>query len=258
MAILISVTVALVLAAALLLAWLLRRERHERHPNGGRVSAPPMVFMPPAGSAPPTVRPPQVAPYVGAPYAGAPHAGAPHAVAPHLGQSEDGATRPQLIQERAVAEAVAVATGAGAPSAAAPIEGPTLAINRRRMPRSRPAVDSAAAMGTLRMLPGRLVPEDRQALRDDIRFIALDTTGDQRFTVGRGEGPLHEHIQIAAPTVSRRHATLLYRDGVWSIANLSETNPVRVNGTELRASDSVPLSEGDLVEMGDLVLRFRS
>lgn len=237
MAILTGVTVVLLLAAALLLVWLLRRERR---PHGGRVSSPPMVFLPREGSPPPIVRPPQLA---------------------HAGPADDGATRPQLIQERSIAEAVGVASGVGqaaAPATATMTEGPTLALNRRRIPRSRPVADSAAALGTLRMLPGRLVPEDRQALRDDIRFIALDTTGEQRFTVGRGDGPPHQHIQVAAPTVSRRHATLLYEDGVWSIGNLSETNPVRVNGIELRESDSVILTEGDTVEMGDLVLRFRS
>lgn len=236
MVILTSVTVVLLLAAALLLVWLLRRERR---PHGGHVSAPPMVFLPREGSPPPIVRPPQVT---------------------HAGPAEEGATRPQLIQERTITDAVAVASGVvqAAPVTATMNDGPTLAINRRRVPRSRPAADSAAALGTLRMLPGRLVPEDRQALRDDIRFIALDTTGEQRFTIGRGEGPPHQHIQIAAPTVSRRHATLLYEEGVWSIGNLSETNPVRVNGTELRENDSVILAEGDMVEMGDLMLRFRS
>lgn len=196
-----------------------------------------MVFLPPEGSPPPIVR----APYV------------PPAAFP-----DDGATRPQLIQERAISDAVAVANVVGSPITATAGDSPTIAINRRRMPRSRPVGESAAALGTLRMLPGRLVPEDRRALHDDIRFIALDTSGEQRFTVGRGEGPLHEHIQIAAPTVSRRHATLLYRDGIWTIANLSETNPIRVNGTELQSSDAVPLADGDMVEMGDLVLRFRT
>lgn len=242
MAILISVTVALLLAAALLLAWLLSREHH---PHGGRVSAPPMVFLPPEGSAPPIVRPPHVA------------------QAPHVGAPDDGLTRPQLIQERGSLEAVAAVAAAGSAasassSATVPVESPTLAINRRRIPRNRPQADSAAAMGTLRMLPGRLVPEDRHALRDDIRFIALDTTGEQRFTLGRGDGPPHAHIQIGAPTVSRRHATMLYAGGVWSIANLSETNPVRVNGAELRGADDASLADGDLIEMGDLVLRFRS
>ncbi|MHB1225667.1 MAG: FHA domain-containing protein [Gemmatimonadaceae bacterium] len=240
MAILIGVTVALLLAAALLLAWLLSREHR---PHGGRVSAPPMVFLPPEGSPPPIVRPP---------YASSPHAS-------HVVATDDGITRPQLIQERVALESVAAASSVAASSSASvPVESPTLAINRRRITRNRPPADSAAAMGTLRMLPGRLVPEDRQALRDDIRFIALDTTGEQRFTLGRGDGPLHEHIQIASPTVSRRHATMLYAGSVWSIANLSETNPVRVNGTELRETDIVSLSEGDLIEMGDLVLRFRS
>lgn len=239
MAILIGVTVVLVLAAALLLVWLLRRERHA---HVGRLSAPPMVFLPPEGSAPPIVR----APYV-----------------PPTAAVDDVATRPQLIQEHTVSEVAALASvvGSSPTSPTSPTlagENNMLALNRRRVPRSRPAVDSLAALGTLRMLPGRLVPEDRNSLRDDIRFIALDTRGEQRFTVGRGEGPLHEHIQVASPTVSRRHATLLYQDSTWSIANLSETNPVRVNGVELRESDSISLSEGDRVEMGDLVLRFRS
>lgn len=236
MAILIGVTVALLLTAALLLVWLLRRERR---PHGGRISAPPLVFLPPEGSAPPIVR----APYV-----------------PQVATPDDGVTRPQLIQERAVTDVMAMASAVGSPLTASTSTGDshTLALNRRRVPRSRPAGDNLAALGTLRMLPGRLVPDDRKALHDDIRFIALDTAGEQRFTVGRGEGPLHEHIQIAAPTVSRRHATLLYRDGGWTIGNLSETNPIRVNGVELQGSDSVPLAEGDTVEMGDLVLRFRS
>ncbi len=236
MAILIGVTVVLVLAAALLLVWLLRRERHSRSRH---LSAPPMVFLPPEGSAAPIVR----APYV-----------------PPSPPADDSATRPQLIQENSTTEVTTLASVVGS-SVAAPAsagENNMLALNRRRVPRTRPSADNLAALGTLRMLPGRLVPEDRNALRDDIRFIALDTTGEQRFTVGRGEGPLHEHIQLAAPTVSRRHATLLYENGTWSIANLSETNPVRVNGVELREGESVPLAEGDMVEMGDLVLRFRS
>lgn len=237
MVILIGVTVVLVLAAALLLVWLLKRERHA---HGGRTSAPPMVFLPPEGSAPPIVR----APYV----------------PPQPAPSDDGATRPQLIQEHAITEVTALASAVGSQVSSPMSTGDNnmLALNRRRVPRNRPVADSLAALGTLRMLPGRLVPEDRNALRDDIRFIALATTGEQRFTVGRGEGPLHEHIQIASPTVSRSHATLQYQDGTWSIANLSETNPVRVNGVELRESESIPLAEGDAVEMGDLVLRFRS
>lgn len=224
MVLLISVTVALLLTAALWLVWMHTRERR---PHGGRVSATPMVFMPHPGSAP-MVRPPQPV----HPATHAVHASAPDAVA------------------------VAGATGVGVAEMGS--ESPTIAL-KRRAPRARKTTgDGNAALGTLRMLPGRLVPEDREVLRDDIRFVALDTAGDQRFTLGRGDGPAREHIQLSAPTVSRRHASLLYHDGVWSITNLSETNPVRVNGAELRGEESVALAEGDLVEMGDLLLRFRS
>ena len=46
-------------------------------------------------------------------------------------------------------------------------------------------------------------------------------------------------------------------EGRWMIANLSETNPLRLNGLEL-ASDSaaVPLSDGDVIELGEVMLRF--
>jgi hypothetical protein len=47
----------------------------------------------------------------------------------------------------------------------------------------------------------------------------------------------------------------------WRLENLSATNPVVVNGTPLAADDSekcsVMLDDGDRIEMGEVVFRFR-
>jgi predicted component of type VI protein secretion system len=41
--------------------------------------------------------------------------------------------------------------------------------------------------------------------------------------------------------------------------NLSQTNPVVVNGEELMAQDNArTLDDGDQIELGEVVLRFRS
>ena len=46
----------------------------------------------------------------------------------------------------------------------------------------------------------------------------------------------------------------------WRLENLSATNPVVVNGKALAAdgsdAGSVPLGEGDRIEMGEVVFRF--
>jgi predicted component of type VI protein secretion system len=45
----------------------------------------------------------------------------------------------------------------------------------------------------------------------------------------------------------------------WRLTNLSATNPVSVNGTPLGADNgSVLLRDGDRVELGEVVFRFRA
>jgi pSer/pThr/pTyr-binding forkhead associated (FHA) protein len=116
----------------------------------------------------------------------------------------------------------------------------------------------AAAPGTLAMLPGRLEVVAGEARGHDIRFVRTTANGEQQVTIGRGEGPPYEHVQLRAPTVSRRHACLCYREGQWSITNLSSTNPLLVNGVPLTTGGSArPLDDGDMIEMGEVVFRFR-
>jgi hypothetical protein len=111
--------------------------------------------------------------------------------------------------------------------------------------------------GTLQMLPGRLEIVEGEDRGQAIRFVRT-RGGLQQVTFGRREGAPYEHIQLRAPTVSRQHARLDFEHGHWNIYNLSETNPVVVNGESLAAGHGVrPLTDGDRIEMGEVVFRFR-
>lgn len=107
-------------------------------------------------------------------------------------------------------------------------------------------------------LPGHLEVESGGHPGEAIRFVR--TSGDRAdVTLGRGEGPAWSHVKLPAETVSRRHARLCYENGRWTIMNLSHTNPTLVNGEELLASEGArPLVDGDVIEMGEMVFRFRA
>jgi hypothetical protein len=114
---------------------------------------------------------------------------------------------------------------------------------------------AAAAESTLRLLPGRLEVLAGAGDRE-IRFVQ-GSGAVTEITVGRQAGPATRHLQLPAPTVSRLHARLRYESGTWSIANLSRTNPVVVNGAPM--SDAVAehqLCEGDRIEVGEYIFIF--
>ena len=111
--------------------------------------------------------------------------------------------------------------------------------------------------GTLQLLPGRLDVVGGDPGRGGIRFVKIPTE-DPEVTFGRASGPQYRHIQLKIPTVSRMHARMWFDSGVWSIENLSETNPVVVNGDAmgLGTAGSLSLNDGDRIEMGEVVFRY--
>jgi pSer/pThr/pTyr-binding forkhead associated (FHA) protein len=114
--------------------------------------------------------------------------------------------------------------------------------------------------GTVQFLPGRLeVLQGRGVAGQELRFIRPDNPAERpAVTFGRGEGPPYRHVQLRAPTVSRLHARIVLVDGTWTLENLSTTNPIVLNGTELVAgSPPEPLADGDRIEMGEIVFRYR-
>lgn len=58
------------------------------------------------------------------------------------------------------------------------------------------------------------------------------------------------------PTVSRRHAQVLFRDGDYLIQDLRSTNGTNVNGQVLPQETRIALRHGDEVQFGDVTLFF--
>jgi hypothetical protein len=117
-----------------------------------------------------------------------------------------------------------------------------------------PALD-----GTLQFLPGRLEVIEGREIGQEIRFVRQPGTEQTEVTFGRQDGTPYRHIQLHEPTVSRLHAKMSLEDKNWRLTNLSTTNPASVNSKPLDPDHgSVVLRDGDRVEMGEVVFRFRA
>lgn len=114
-----------------------------------------------------------------------------------------------------------------------------------------------AADGTVQILPGTLVMTQGPEIGREYRFLRIGSQAVPEVSIGRVSGPPYRHIQLPASTVSRMHARIRYVDGSWWIANLSETNPLSLNGRELRATEEVALTDGDRVQLGEVELSYR-
>jgi hypothetical protein len=113
--------------------------------------------------------------------------------------------------------------------------------------------------GTLQFLPGRLEIVDGRDVGQEVRFVRQPGEDTTVVTFGRSEGVPYRHVQLHEPTVSRVHASLSLEGKRWRLTNLSKTNPVVVNGQPLEGEDaSMVLTEGDRVEMGEVVFKFRA
>lgn len=113
-----------------------------------------------------------------------------------------------------------------------------------------------AADGTVQLLPGRLVMTEGPEVGREYRFLRMASQPVPQVTLGRVSGPPYRHIQLAAATVSRMHARIRYENGNWHIANLSATNPVRLNGREIPPTQEIALVDGDRIELGEVVLSY--
>lgn len=81
-------------------------------------------------------------------------------------------------------------------------------------------------------------------------LLALDWTGAEReLSIGRHPSC---DIRIDAPTVSRRHARLVFRDGGWILQDLKSSNGTLVNG---RRVGRCRISPGDRLSVADQLLR---
>ncbi|MEP7064625.1 MAG: FHA domain-containing protein [Gemmatimonadota bacterium] len=110
----------------------------------------------------------------------------------------------------------------------------------------------------VQVLPGHLEVEVGSNVGEAIRFMRLKGEPAD-ITIGAAEGPRHRHIKLPADTISRTHARMQYHDGRWRITNLSSNNPTLVNGQELGAPARTRLlDDGDVIQIGEMLLRFRA
>ncbi len=113
--------------------------------------------------------------------------------------------------------------------------------------------------GTLQFLPGRLEVIEGREVGQEIKFVRTAGPDGTTITFGRSEGAHYRHVQLHEPTVSRLHAKMTLDGKSWSLVNLSATNPIVVNGLALAGEGStVVLRDGDRIEMGEVVFRFRA
>lgn len=112
---------------------------------------------------------------------------------------------------------------------------------------------------TLQFLPGRFEVVGGKGLGSEIRFVRTGGPDGSSVTFGRAEGPQYRHVQLDAPTVSRKHAHMRWDGARWSLTNLSATNPVAINGVALPGEGTaIDLADGDRVEMGEITFRFHA
>jgi hypothetical protein len=112
--------------------------------------------------------------------------------------------------------------------------------------------------GTLQFLPGRLEIGAGLDSGREIRFVHVPGPNGMEVTFGRSEGELYRHIQLRDQTVSRSHARMRLVDGHWYLLNLSQTNPIVHNGDIVSNGNEHLLTDGDRIEMGEVLFTFRS
>jgi pSer/pThr/pTyr-binding forkhead associated (FHA) protein len=80
-------------------------------------------------------------------------------------------------------------------------------------------------------------------------LLALDRVESKQLLIGRHPAC---DVVVADASVSRRHAQLTFRDGVWVLQDLASTNGTTVNGERVgRAA----LRAGDIVALGNQIIQ---
>lgn len=114
---------------------------------------------------------------------------------------------------------------------------------------------------TMKFVPGRLVIAAGPDQGKEFRIAGRPTPDGNVVTIGRAEVEgerAFAHIQLGDTyrTVSRMQAEIIQQDQTILLKNTSETNPTMVNGDQVPAGTTVELEDGDMIRMGELMLRY--
>jgi hypothetical protein len=160
-------------------------------------------------------------------------------------------------------EAATGTLGTAWPESVAPPEAPRLRLEttaeRPTSAAEKPRRTNRPMDGTLQFLQGRFEVIEGREIGQEIRFVRQPGSTIAEVTFGRQDGTPYRHVQLHEPTVSRLHAKMTLEEKDWRLTNLSATNPASVNGKPMDPDHgSVVLRDGDRVEMGEVVFRFRA
>jgi hypothetical protein len=90
----------------------------------------------------------------------------------------------------------------------------------------------------------------------------IDPMGrDYRLYEGRntiGKGMNNSIIITNDPAISSNHLMLLYNNSNYYISDEMSGNGTKINGEFIRPKDAINLNDGDLIEIGHTVLKFRT
>ncbi|MBE0690165.1 MAG: FHA domain-containing protein [Anaerolineae bacterium] len=105
------------------------------------------------------------------------------------------------------------------------------------------------ATGTKPLVLAKILWEDPDTHRREEFLLAEGATA----TIGRSEG---NDIAVKEQRVSRQHAVINYRDGIFVISDLGSANGVYIN--DVKIEQPFPLAAGDVIRLLVPELRFES
>ncbi|WP_022836523.1 FHA domain-containing protein [Salisaeta longa] len=116
---------------------------------------------------------------------------------------------------------------------------------------------------TMKFIPGKLVVTAGPDQGKEFRIAGHPTPEGNVVTIGRSEVDgerAFSHIQLGDTyrTVSRIQGEIIQQDQDVYFRNKSTTNPTVVNGSEVPADTKVELKDGDMIRMGELVMRYET
>jgi len=114
---------------------------------------------------------------------------------------------------------------------------------------------------TMKFIPGKLVVAAGPDQGKEFRIAGHPTPEGNVVTIGRAEiegERAFAHIQLGDTyrTVSRIQSEIIQQDQTILLKNKSTTNPTMVNGEGVEAESTVELEDGDMIRMGELMLRY--
>lgn len=114
---------------------------------------------------------------------------------------------------------------------------------------------------TMKFIPGKLVVAAGPDQGKEFRIAGHPTPEGNVVTLGRAEVEgerAFAHIQLGETyrTVSRMQAEIVQQDQDIFLKNKSTTNPTMVNGEQVPPEEMVELEDGDMIRMGEMMLRY--